>query len=1155
MPSTPDFDPEPSRLRALQHYEILGSPPEAVFDDLAELASQICGTPIGMVSLVDSDRQWFKARRGISLSETPRSEAFCAHTIQNDGVLEVQDAREDSRFRDSMLVKGPPGMRFYAGAPLKTPEGARIGAICVMDSEPRSLSSAQKDALSRLARQTIAQMELRLWHMSVIKGLGGHTAPFSADMERMPNCDEAGKCGSEGRERCGLHRIESELAKFFVLAVDLLCVSTTDGYFTRVNPSFTRVLGWSSEELVSRPYLEFVHPEDRQSTLEATENQLQKGQPILNFENRYLCKDGGVKILSWKAMPHPDGMVYATARDVTEERGLAELKVRMGAQTERFQQTLLTLRDHEGEELYPFLGVVTSAVAQALQVERVSIWFFEDADQAIACQSLHSLSKGAQPPGVKLKAEEYPSYFEAAKRRHPIVADDAHTHRATREFSAGYLTPLGISSMLDVPILQDGRLRGIICHENVGPIRHWTPEEVKFALSVAACVTISLEQQERRMAEKALRELNTTLEQRVLDRTAALQESEARFRQIAEGIDSIFWMTGKSLEEVTYVSPAYEKILGRSVESLMSQPLSWMDAIHPEDRERAVRTVQEGYRLDRDAFEVEFRIVRHADEIRHVRLRGFAVRSEGGKLLRRVGLADDITQHVIAEREIRQALATLDATEDGAFIFDPDSLRFTYVNQGAMKQLGLEREELLGRTLLDFASDLSESDLRKILGRMLRGEVFSHRLTTSLRGKNQEEVPVEINLQHIVPDGEKARCIAIVRDITERRRMELQASRSQRLEAIGTLAGGVAHDLNNALAPIMIGVESLRRKCPAEKPMLDIFENSAMRASGMVRQLVTFAKGAEGKRIAIQPLHLMEEIKQIIKGTFPKNIRLKVECEAGLPAILGDATQLHQILLNLCVNGRDAMPNGGTLSLSARTMDMDEVYASSIPEARAGRYVYLEVQDTGTGIAPAVLERIFDPFFTTKGPDKGTGLGLSTVMGIVKGHGGFVQVYSQVGSGSRFSVYLPVDNETEAATPKRALPEEFRGRGETILLVDDEETFREVGSRVLSEMNFKVITAMDGTDGLMKVAERKTELRAIITDQHMPHMDGLTFVRALRHVLPEVPVAVGSGRLDDGIQEQYQSLGVTLRLDKPYTQEMLVNVMKKMLSTPEAHAA
>jgi PAS domain S-box-containing protein len=395
--------------------------------------------------------------------------------------------------------------------------------------------------------------------------------------------------------------------------------------------------------------------------------------------------------------------------------------------------------------------------------------------------------------------------------------------------------------------------------------------------------------------------------------------------------------------------------------------------------------------------------------------------------------------------------------------------------------------------------------------------------------------------------GKPVRASGTCQDITERKKMEHQFFRAQRLESIGTLAAGVAHDLNNTLAPIMMGVELLKMDYPQESDTVDMMASSARRAAGMVRQLLTFAKGAEGERILVSPSRLIGELEEMIRGSFPKNIEVRVHCETAIPGVMGDATQLHQVLMNLCVNARDAMPRGGTLTLEASSEAIDDANAGTLG-AKAGAYVVLRVRDTGTGIPPELLHRIFDPFFSTKAPDKGTGLGLSTVVGIVKGHHGVLHVDSQLGKGTTFKVFLPTAEEMSYSEEGGAVAVSFRGQGETILLVDDEAAVREMGRIVLRRLNFNPVTATDGADGLIHAAMLRDELHAVITDLQMPHTDGLEFVRALRRMLPHVPVVVASGRLEEQVAAEFKSLNVTHRLDKPFTEGQLAHMLQRMLA-------
>ncbi len=402
--------------------------------------------------------------------------------------------------------------------------------------------------------------------------------------------------------------------------------------------------------------------------------------------------------------------------------------------------------------------------------------------------------------------------------------------------------------------------------------------------------------------------------------------------------------------------------------------------------------------------------------------------------------------------------------------------------------------------------------------------------------------------------GESYRAVCVASDITESKQMRDQMLRTQRLESLGTLSGGVAHDLNNALSPILMGLDLLRHKYPEDTEIIDTMESSGKRGAAMVHQLLTFAKGVDGERTLIRPEHLIREIAKIIHGTFPKNIKLETCLPQNEETVLGDATQLHQVLLNLCVNARDAMPAGGVLNLTTNQVEMDRAFASAIPDAHPGSYVEWRISDTGTGIPPSVMERMFEPFFTTKGKDKGTGLGLSTVLGIVKSHGGCIDVRSEPGHGSTFSVFLPV------ATAGRANPSDtqdetiasFRGNGETVLVVDDELPVREMTRAVLLSLNFKVTTARDGTEAVIHVAELRANLRLVITDLHMPHMDGLGFVRLLQRMAPDAAVIVASGRTDDASSREFESMGIKSILHKPFTQERLITAIRKALATEGA---
>lgn len=522
------------------------------------------------------------------------------------------------------------------------------------------------------------------------------------------------------------------------------------------------------------------------------------------------------------------------------------------------------------------------------------------------------------------------------------------------------------------------------------------------------------------------------------------------------------------------------------------------------------------------------------------------LRDEQNRPIAVLTINTDITERKQAGERIREQAELLDKARDAICVQNLEGI-ITFWNKSAGELYGWNAADALGQhasRLLSPRGTPQDSEARRLVmenGAWI-GEV---RHATKSGG----EVEVESRLTLIRDSaGHPKSILSINSDISEKKLLAAQMLRTQRLESIGTLAGGVAHDLNNALAPILMIVELLRMQYPDATEMIDTVEVSAKRGADMVRQLLTFAKGAEGARLLVQPQHLLREMERIIKGTFPKNIQLRTHYAPGLETVNGDSTQLHQVLLNLCVNARDAMPNGGTLTLKAENTVMDATYASSVPGALPGPYVVWRVTDTGTGIPPEILERIFEPFFSTKGPDKGTGLGLSTIVGIVRSHGGFIQVKSVPGQGSTFSVYLPAAgpalcDEVPAATGAA----NFRGHGETILVVDDEAAVRDVARSVLTALNFQVLTAADGTEALMLLAEKRGELRAVITDLHMPHMDGLTFVKVLKRMAPGAAIIVASGHMEERDANEFKELKVSALLDKPFTQEKLMQALQTAL--------
>lgn len=511
-------------------------------------------------------------------------------------------------------------------------------------------------------------------------------------------------------------------------------------------------------------------------------------------------------------------------------------------------------------------------------------------------------------------------------------------------------------------------------------------------------------------------------------------------------------------------------------------------------------------------------------------------------------IAVETTARRRAEARVRDQAAMLDQAHDAIIVRELESRRITYWNRGAERLYGWTAEEAIGREISELIFvDHSIPDLIATKLRETREWHGEHRHRT----KDGRELIVRGHATLVRDgDGQPGSVLVINYDVTEQKNLEAQMLRAQRLESIGTLASGVAHDLNNILSPIMMSAPLLRQDLPAVQrdSIVATIEKSAARGAQIVRQVLTFGRGLEGERKPMQLGELLEELGHLVRETFPKDVTVEMVNDAELWPVIANATQLHQVLLNLSVNARDAMSAGGALRISASNLLVDESYVSMLPQAKEGPYVQVEVSDTGCGIPPAILERIFDPFFTTKGVGKGTGLGLSTVFGIVHAHGGFLSVSSVVGKGSRFQVFLPAISSPAIGLEKTpAMTLSPSGRGETVLVVDDEETVLRAAESVLRESGYEVLVAGDGVQALAVFAMNADRISVVLTDVMMPKMDGVVLTRALLKMQRGLPIIAATGLGEEGQRSELQSLGVTTILDKPFGADTMLEAVHSAL--------
>lgn len=610
----------------------------------------------------------------------------------------------------------------------------------------------------------------------------------------------------------------------------------------------------------------------------------------------------------------------------------------------------------------------------------------------------------------------------------PLVAPDGHAlgalcvmDRAPRVLSAEQLAALRILSRHVVAELELRRQARALAEEAAERQRAEVQLRQQFEQLAASKAEADrlLE-----LAQKSRRALLSVLEDEKLA-GQNLRESEARFRQLAENINDVFWIRDPEKDQLVYVSPAFEKIWARSSDAIQRANQGWLETILAEDQPRYLSVAMS--KPLRGQYDETYRIIRPDGSVRWIQDRGYPVCDASGQIHRIVGIAEDIT---------------------------------------------------------------------------------------------------------------------------EQKKLEEQFMRTQRLESIGTLASGIAHDLNNVLAPIIMSVAYLKQVVTDAEGLdvLDGLDENVRRGADIIRQVLTFGRGLQGDRVPVQARHLFRDMERIVRETFPKNIRLQFNFPTDLWLAIGDPTQLHQVLLNLCVNARDAMPDGGLLQLLAQNVQLDEQYSVMNPECRPGPYVQLTVRDTGSGIPLELQEKIFEPFFTTKEIGKGTGLGLSSVLAIVKGHGGFIQLQSELGVGSSFEVFFPASPESQPEPGPVERPQLTRGAGQCVLFVDDEPVIRDVASKTLLAYGYEVLTAGDGASAVAVFAQNQARIAAVVTDLMMPVMDGAALAHALRQIRPGVKIITTTGGIGKGATPKLQELDSQHHLAKPYTAEALLTALHRVLN-------
>ncbi len=599
---------------------------------------------------------------------------------------------------------------------------------------------------------------------------------------------------------------------------------------------------------------------------------------------------------------------------------------------------------------------------------------------------------------------------------------------------------------------------------------------------------------------------------------------------------------------IVFVNPAFSQMTGYSPEELIGKtpPFDWMLQGPKTDRD-TLRQVREhlsrgesfsteiiNYRKDGSEYTVEW----HLSPIRNLK----------NETTHFISIQHDVSARKKTEERLREQADLLDNATDAIVLLDLEE-GITLWNRGAERLYGWTFDEVRGRRLKDVLYRETPARFEEAKQSLVSQGKWRGELTQIT--KDGREIMVESRWTLIRDEPGDPRSVFVINtDITEKKRLEAVVLRAQRLESIGALASGIAHDLNNVLAPILMALHTLQQRFrdDSSQRWLALMHKSAERGRDLIEQVLAFARGAEGERAPLQTANLIVDIARILKETLPKDIELQVQVPDDLWSVIGDTTQIHQILMNLCINARDAMPEGGRLLIRARNRYLVEEEKRLVTNPAQKQYVRLTVADTGVGIPPEIIDRIFDPFFTTKEKGKGSGLGLSTVNALVRGHGGFVHVASKVGRGTEFKVYLPA-RDAVAVEPVNADQVDLPvGKGEMILVVDDEADIREVTGKTLEDYGYRVVPARDGREAVEIYRQRRDEIELVVTDMVMPNLDGPATIRALKQINPNVRVIATSGVRSTGKLSEAMRLGVKTFLPKPYTAERLLTVVAESLN-------
>jgi PAS domain S-box-containing protein len=905
--------------------------------------------------------------------------------------------------------------------------------------------------------------------------------------------------------------------------------------FTAVNAHFCGMLGYAAEELLGRSsQMVFASERDFQRLGEVVYGDLEK-HGATSCLTRYRCKDGtAIEVMvTTTRMVRGEPETTFVVMDVTKTRQAdRELFWQHRELTAFHRISEVMLSEESTQSIFDTIARETSEMTDFPMVA-IELCDFERAVM---------IYRGAY--GILL--HEMPSPFEVpmdvslsgqvAHTGEPLVE---HNISDRREYAAPILRLLGVQTFVCVPIKSDGQVVGTLSlsHRERIPVE---PRVVKAAGSLANYLATLFDRLQAR---------------------EAVSRSEAELSTVYDRVPSVLCLFDEQLH-IVRANLAAAEFAGHP--DAVSKPLDMGEFFHCRSvaggcgacgraadclschlRQLLLETLTTG--KSQRQIKTTKTIIRNGQAVEAVLLVS-TERIQLGSTIRVLMCLEDITKNVRADEQIRSQAALLDITGDAIFVRD-FSNRIIYWNEGAHRLYGWTPAEATGRLTHELLPDHPATESAGALEAVQHHDEWAGELKQ--KSRDGRDLILHSRWTLVRDPGGKPKAILIVNsDITEKKKLEAQLLRGQRLESIGTLASGLAHDLNNVLAPIMMAVQYIKDNAEDEgmKACFQTLETCSRRGADIIRQVLMFARGVEGQRILLNPKHLIQEMQRIATETFPRSIEINTRISKPPCVLLGDATQIQQVLMNLCVNARDAMPAGGVLTIGLEQQELDAAGTKIHPKAKPGAYLVISVKDTGTGIPPELVDKIFDPFFTTKPLGQGTGLGLPTVLGIAENHGGFVHLETKPGVGTAFYVYIP-------AAPGSALggevsgggKEPAKGKGELILVVDDEPSVRKLTSAILGRNGYRTVTASEGREGLKLFEQHRQNIRLVVSDLMMPVLDGPGMLRGLRQMEPQLKSIIITGLGEENRIAEARAAGADLILNKPFSAEQLLSGVNQLI--------